>query len=148
MRTEDTPQGRANEAILALSYLAHPYRWPVIGWRSDVEQVTVEACQEFFDAYYAPNNMVISVVGDHDHATTLAHLERTFGTLPSSPEIPRNPTKEPEQRGERRAVVNFDHPGQGLRAFGVVNQIPPGRVLGHLRFGPDRDRDRDTPVVA
>ena len=37
MRTEDRPSGRAIEALLALTWTAHPYRWPVIGWRSDIE---------------------------------------------------------------------------------------------------------------
>jgi len=46
MRTEDQPNGRAMEALMALTFLAHPYRWPVIGWRSDIEKATLEACRE------------------------------------------------------------------------------------------------------
>ena len=108
MRTEDQPMGRAYEALLALTFQAHPYRWPVIGWRSDVERANVEVCRQFFDTYYSPNNMVIAIVGDFDTESTLAHLRRTFGTLPPAPEIPRNPTAEPAQDGERRALVHFD----------------------------------------
>ncbi|MGI9592063.1 MAG: M16 family metallopeptidase, partial [Myxococcota bacterium] len=55
MRTEDQPTGRAIEALMATTFTAHPYRWPVIGWRSDIEDATVEVCQDFFDAYYVPN---------------------------------------------------------------------------------------------
>jgi len=108
MRTEDQPMGRAYEALLALTFQAHPYRWPVIGWRSDVERANVEVCRQFFDTYYSPNNMVIAIVGDFDTESSLAHLRRTFGTLPPAPEIPRNPTAEPAQDGERRALVHFD----------------------------------------
>ena len=108
MRTEDQPVGRAYEAVLALLWQAHPYRWPVIGWRSDVEKATVEVCRRFFETYYAPNNIVIAIAGDFDTDETLAHLRRTFGRLPPSPEIPRNPTEEPPQRGERRATVHFE----------------------------------------
>ena len=108
MRTEDSPRGLAFEALLALSFRAHPYRRPVIGWRSDVEAVTVEACRRFYETYYSPNNLVVSVVGDFDTEAALAHLRRTFGALPPAPEIPRNPTLEPEQDGERRATVYFD----------------------------------------
>ena len=107
-RTEDQPVGRAYEAILALLWQAHPYRWPVIGWRSDVEKATVEVCQAFFDRFYAPNNLVIAIAGDFDTETTLAHLERTFGQMPNPGPIPRNPTEEPEQSGERRSTVHFD----------------------------------------
>ena len=108
LRIEDSPSGRSFESLLATAWMALPYRVPVIGWRSDVEQATVEACNEFFDAYYAPNNMVISIVGDFETEPTLAHIRRSFGTLAPADPIPRNPTAEPEQKGERRNVVEFD----------------------------------------
>jgi predicted Zn-dependent peptidase len=108
LRTEDQPDGRAFEALLALTFSAHPYRIPPIGWRSDVEAVTVEACREFFHTYYAPNNIVIAISGNFDAADALARIRRSFGPLEPVAEIPRSPTREPEQRGERRQVVHFD----------------------------------------
>jgi zinc protease len=107
MRTDDQPSGRAFETLLAIAFQAHPYRNPVIGWRSDIEATTVEVCREFFHAYYAPNNIVISITGAFDTAEALAHIRRHFGALEPAP-APRNPTQEPEQDGERRAVVYFD----------------------------------------
>jgi predicted Zn-dependent peptidase len=108
LRVDDQPDGRALEALLALSFTAHPYRWPVIGWQSDVEQATLEACRVFFAHYYAPNNIVIAIAGDFDSEEALAIVRRTFGRLEPAAEIPRNPTREPDQRGERRASIEFD----------------------------------------
>ena len=108
MRTEDRPQGRASETLFATTWQALPYRSPVIGWRSDVERADVEACQEFFDTYYSPNNIILSIVGDFDTEATLARIRRTFGSLPPAESIPRNPTVEPAQKGERRSRVEFD----------------------------------------
>jgi zinc protease len=108
LRNEDDPEGRAYEALRALTFRAHPYRTPTVGWRSDVEAATVEVCREFFHSYYAPNNLVIVVAGDFDAEDTLARIERAFSPLAPVPAIPRNPTHEPEQRGERREVVHFD----------------------------------------
>ncbi len=105
LRSEDRPAGRALEALFALAFQAHPYRWPVIGWRSDIESATVEACREFFRTYYAPNNIVISIAGDFEADLALDRVRRAFGGLPAAARIPRNPTREPEQRGERRARV-------------------------------------------
>lgn len=116
MRTEDQPMGRAYEVLLATVWQAHPYRWPVIGWRSDVEKATVEVARSFFDTYYAPNNLVIAIAGAFDAQAAIAQLHRTFGTLPPAPVIPRNPTDEPVQAGERRAVVYFDVRGPILAA--------------------------------
>ena len=108
LRTEDDPEGRAFEALMALAFTAHPYRTPVIGWRSDVEAATVEVCRRFFRSYYAPNNLWIAIVGDFDTEQALADLRRAFGGLEPAASIPRNPTREPEQRGERRQVVHVD----------------------------------------
>jgi zinc protease len=108
LRTEDQPTGRVFEALLNLTFMAHPYRVPVIGWRSDIEQVTVEVCRDFFHTYYAPNNIVLSISGAFDEEDALARVRRAFARLEPAAEIPRNPTREPPQRGERRATVYFD----------------------------------------
>ncbi|MFO0689027.1 MAG: pitrilysin family protein [Myxococcota bacterium] len=108
LRTEDSPDGLAFEALAALAWDAHPYRWPTIGWRSNVEQVPVEECRKFFDTYYAANNLSIVVVGDFDAEETLARIRRRFGKLEPAKSIPRNTTAVGRQRGERRAEVYFD----------------------------------------
>ncbi len=108
LRTEDSPDGLAFEALAALAWQAHPYRWPTIGWRSNVEQVTVEECRKFFDTYYASNNLSIVIVGDFDSATTLARIRRSFGKISPAPEIRRNTTAVEPQRGERRQEILFD----------------------------------------
>jgi len=115
-RTEDNPQGRLVEALLALSFVAHPYRRPTVGWMSDVEQVQVEQCLEFFDAYYTPGNIVLSIAGDFDEEATLALVRREFGSLPEAPPAPRNPTLEPPQQGERRAIAHASVRGPLLGA--------------------------------
>ncbi len=108
LRTEDSADGRAFEALAATVWQAHPYRWPVIGWRSDVESVTIEACQAFFDTYYAANNLTIVIVGDFDSESTLERIRRVFGKLHRSPSLPRNPTTVVEQKGERRTTVLYE----------------------------------------
>jgi zinc protease len=116
MRTEDQPQGRAFESLLSLTFVAHPYRVPTIGWRSDVEKVGVAPCRSFFHTYYAPNNIVLAIVGDFDEDVALARVRRDFGGMEPAREIPRNPTEEPVQHGERRETVYFDVHGPILAA--------------------------------
>ncbi|MDH3686641.1 MAG: insulinase family protein [Myxococcales bacterium] len=115
-RTEDNPQGRLVEALLALSFVAHPYRRPTVGWMSDVEQVQVEQCVEFFDEYYVPGNIVVSIAGDFDEEATLGLLRRHLGRLPAAPKPARNPTLEPPQQGERRAQAHASVRGPLLGA--------------------------------
>jgi len=108
MRTEDQPGGRAWEALYVLTFQALPYRWPVIGWRSDIENTTIEDCRDFFSTFYAPNNIVIAIVGDFDADAALEQVRESFGDLVPVAEIPRRRTREPRQRGVRRAQVHFD----------------------------------------
>ncbi len=128
MRTEDSPSGLAFEALLGTAFLAHPYRRPVIGWRSDVERVDVETCREFYRTYYAPNNLVVAVAGDFDTEPTLARIRRTFGRMEPATSIPRNPTLEPEQRGPRRARVEY--PVQGPLIMAAFHAPPTGHADG------------------
>jgi len=108
MRTEDSAEGRAFEALLALTFQAHPYRVPTIGWRSDVEKVGVEDCLDFFRTFYAANNLVVSIAGDFEADEAIALIERHMGSLDPAEAIPRNPTTEPEQDGERRSTIYFE----------------------------------------
>jgi predicted Zn-dependent peptidase len=110
-RTENSPDGRMFEALMALTFQAHPYRVPTIGWKSDLEKVTVAECRHFFDEYYAANNLVVSVAGDFETEALLALLRRHLGGLRRAEHIERNPTEEPEQLGERRGVVRFEVAG-------------------------------------
>ncbi len=107
MRTDNDPDGIAFETALALTYQAHPYRIPTVGWQSDLEKVTAADCQAFWDTYYAANNLVIAIAGDFETEPTLALVEKHFGGLRTAASIPRNPQEEPEQDGERRAIAHF-----------------------------------------
>jgi len=108
LRTEDQPGGRAREALYSLTFQALPYRWPVIGWRSDIENATVEDCRKFFATFYVPNNIAIVIVGDFDADAAIEQIRESFGDLVPAAEIPRYKTREPAQTGIRRAEVEFD----------------------------------------
>jgi predicted Zn-dependent peptidase len=107
LRTENSIFGLMEEQLEALVFLAHPYRWPVIGWMDDIQRITRADCEAFFRTYYAPTNAAIYVVGDHDPDRTLALLERYYGDVPAGPPPALVPPGEPPQRGERRAVVRY-----------------------------------------
>jgi predicted Zn-dependent peptidase len=107
LRTENSIFGLMEEQLEALVFLAHPYRWPVIGWMEDIERITRDECEAFFRTYYAPNNAAIYVVGDLDADETLATIEARYADIPAGPRPAPVPPGEPPQRGERRAVVRY-----------------------------------------
>lgn len=108
LRTENSPFGVFIEQLNAVSYIAHPYGWPVIGWRSDIQNIAKEQTLEYFKRYYAPNNAVISIVGDINPEEVINIVEKYFGNIPSQPAPPAVVTVEPEQLGERRVCIEYD----------------------------------------
>jgi zinc protease len=102
---ENSPARLLFRAVASTAFQAHPYRWPVIGWRSDVENVPRDAIYRYYRAHYGPNNATVVIVGDFDTRQALALVRKHFGTLPRIPASPAVYTTEPPQRGERRVVV-------------------------------------------
>ncbi|MGQ3685997.1 MAG: M16 family metallopeptidase [Candidatus Loosdrechtia sp.] len=108
LRTENSPFGLLMKHLRAVAFIAHPYRWPTIGWRSDIENITKEETDEYFRKYYAPNNTVIVMVGSFNPDDAIQLVERYFGDIPAQSSPPKVKTVEPEQRGERRVAIEFD----------------------------------------
>lgn len=106
-RTDNDLDGMMDEALGSLAFLAHPYRWPVVGWMSDLNRISREECERYFRTYYAPNNCVLVLVGDFDPDDAFARIERLYGAIPPGAPLPQVATGEPPQKGERRAMVNF-----------------------------------------
>jgi predicted Zn-dependent peptidase len=103
LRTESTPLGKYDEAFNAVFWEAHPYKWPTVGWPSDVAAITKAQADEYFGIHYAPNNLTGVVVGDFKVAEMKPLIERYFGRIPrgviAPPELV---TLEPKQVGEKR----------------------------------------------
>jgi zinc protease len=103
-RTENDQRGALWEALFSTVFWAHPYRNPVIGWRSDLENVSLEKVKQFYETYYAPNNAYLIVVGDVKAEKVFKIAEKYFGKYESK-EIPKFYTTEPKQRGPRRTEI-------------------------------------------
>lgn len=111
------PDGMLYETLLATAYKVHPYRDPIIGWDSDIANLTPDVLRDFFNRYYTPVNMVITLVGDFQSVDALQLVERYFGSLEPGVPVPPVVDQEPEQQGERRVNINFDAEQRLMIAF-------------------------------
>ncbi|MCL4817733.1 MAG: insulinase family protein [Vicinamibacteria bacterium] len=103
LRTESTPLGRYEEALNSVFWEAHPYKWPVVGWASDIPEYTLAQAKDYFATWYAPNNLTGVLVGDFQPAAAKALIERYFGRLARGTVAPPPVvTLEPKQLGEKR----------------------------------------------
>ena len=105
LRTENSPDGRMQEALWGLSYRAHPYRWPVIGYSEDLNRVTVEDLQAFFAEYYQPGNITLVITGDVNAAEVFAAVEEKYGNIPGKKRERAAIPREPEQKEPRTQVI-------------------------------------------
>ena len=86
---DNRPYGSWQEKLQAHLFPAeHPYHHPTIGSMADLDAASLDDVKAFFQTYYAPNNAVLSVVGDVDTAAVRASAERFFGAIPANPSIP------------------------------------------------------------
>lgn len=99
------PQYELDIDVTAAALRMHGYRWPTIGWQSDVETMSREALLRHYRKYYVPNNAVLVVAGDVDPEAALEAVRSHFGDIAAGEPIERDAVVEPEQNGERRVVL-------------------------------------------
>ena len=105
---DNRPYGSWNEKILQhLFPVDHPYYHPTIGSMEDLDAASLEDVKSFFATWYAPDNAVISVVGDCEHDQVRTWVDRYFGPIPANGTFPTLPDMSlpPVIGEERREVV-------------------------------------------
>lgn len=128
-RGENDPVEALDKEVTAAAFIAHPYHHSTIGWRSDIEKVSIHKLREFYDTFYWPNNATITVIGDFKSQTALQLIGKYFGAIPKSPHpIPLVYTEEPEQTGPRRVIVK--RPGE-VGVVQIAYKVPHARHADH-----------------
>jgi predicted Zn-dependent peptidase len=106
LRTESTPTGKFQEQFESIFWISSPYGWPVVGWPSDLEDITREEAKDYFAVNYAPNNISACLVGDFEPSAALDLARKYFGRLKRGPHEPEPVrTREIQQQAEVRMVA-------------------------------------------
>jgi len=102
---ENDPDDMLSEAFYAVAFSASPYKWPVVGWMSVLQNITRKELEAYHKRFYAPNNATAVVVGDIDFEKVKKMAKHYFEPIPA--QTPPEPViaTEPEQKGERRVVI-------------------------------------------
>lgn len=91
-RYDNQPYGNAlNDLYAALFPADHPYHHPTIGSMEDLDAASLQDVHDFYTRYYAPNNTVLTLVGDVTAERGFALAETYFGHLDRQVEPPRGP---------------------------------------------------------
>ncbi|MEU5400312.1 pitrilysin family protein [Streptomyces sp. NPDC005963] len=136
-RYDNVPYGTAFERLTALAYPeGHPYHHTPIGSMADLDAATLEDARAFFRTYYAPNNAVLSVVGDIDPEQTLAWIEKYFGSIAS------HDGKQPPRDGSLPENI-----GRQLREV-IEEEVPARALMAAYRLPHDGTRECDAVDIA
>src|ERR1700688_1059164 len=123
---DNQPYGRAELDVDNLSYDNFAYKHSTIGSMSDLNAATVQDVSDFFRTYYAPNNAVLTLVGDFNPDEALAKVTKYFGSIPAQDPPPKVDLAEEPHYGERREVVS--DPLARLPQILMAYHIPPGNT--------------------
>ncbi|HEY8186265.1 MAG TPA: pitrilysin family protein [Pyrinomonadaceae bacterium] len=93
---------RINELIFKNPANAHS----TIGSMEDLDAATIGDVQEFFRIYYAPNNAVLTIVGDFESEEATAQVRKYFESIPSQPQPPSVDVNETEDVAQTHEIYN------------------------------------------
>jgi zinc protease len=128
-RTDSNPGALFGEQRRAALFLNHPYGRPIIGWRSEIEELDMQDALDFYADHYAPNNAILVVAGDVTADEVRALATEHYGPIPANPEIAeRQRPAEPPHLAERRLM--FDDP-QISQPYLVRSYLAPERDPGN-----------------
>lgn len=77
---KDEPGYVANRLVFNTLYEEHTYKTPVIGYEEKVREITLEKLKDFYNIYYTPSNMIISIVGPGKHFRNYKVVKNNFPT--------------------------------------------------------------------
>ncbi len=162
---DNRPYGTFYEKLMAAVFPeVHPYHHTPIGSMEDLDAANVDDVVSFFRTWYAPDNAVLSIVGDIDEGPALRAVERFFGPIPAAGGFPTPPPSDasPLIGKEVREVVpdmvplERVHLGYRIPAFGtpefdaleVLSQILAGGKGSRLHRHLVRERRIAQDVAA
>ena len=102
---DNQPYGKTYERIGEQAYDNPAYHHSVIGSMDDLNAASVDDVATFFKTYYAPNNAVLTIVGDVDTKKTMELVQKYFGPISRQPQPKRPDLAEKPHTGERRSTI-------------------------------------------
>ena len=67
----------------------HPYNWQVIGSLEDLQNATLQDVKDFYNRWYTPNNVTLTIAGDFDTGQAKEWVEKYFSEIKRGEDIPK-----------------------------------------------------------
>lgn len=109
MRVDSNPAAMLMENTDATLFYNHPYRVPVIGWRQEMEKLSLKDAIDFYQQYYTPNNATLVIAGDVTPERVRDLVMKTWARVPKRADVlPRERPQEPVKHAARVVTLHDD----------------------------------------
>lgn len=89
-RVDNAPYGHNFYVIHKNLYpKGHPYSWEVIGSLDDLQNATLQDVKEFYNRWYVPNNVTLTIAGDFDIDQAKKWVDKYFSEIERGEDIPK-----------------------------------------------------------
>lgn len=125
-RTLDNRDRLSSYTLSDLLYPNHPYgQQTTIGDAEHLKNPSLRYIQDYFDTWYVPNNMAISISGDIDPDETIEVIAEAFSAWEAAPLPEVGPWDEEPISSVRRETVHYPGEEEVQIAFRTVPQNHP-----------------------
>jgi len=107
-RQQDNPDSKLGNALFAAAYSTHPYRRPVIGFVSALNEMNRDSIVAHYKDWYVPNNMALVISGDFSAQDILPFIKESFASFKKKGLPPRPRPTEPAQKEKREVILQED----------------------------------------
>ncbi len=146
LRMDNQAYGKTGEILEDLVYDNFAYKHSTMGSMSDLNAATLADVAQFFKTYYAPNNAVLTLVGDFKTPEAIEKIRKYFDDIPQQPAAPSVDMTEARQTAERRLVAEDSF--ARLARLDIAYKTAPGNtadwyaldMLGDILFSGSSSR--------
>jgi len=129
LRTDNSPVGKMVESFLATAFTQHPYQRPVIGYETDLINLTRQDVSDFFETYYGGSNITIAIVGDVNPQQVKQMAESYFGRFPLTVKPAKLNVVEPKQQETKEIIVEYPSQPWYFEGYHIPDSNHPDYVV-------------------
>lgn len=124
---EDEPQSRLMRLLNESAYLRHTYKYPPIGYETKFKSLTRDDVVKYYNRMYAPNRIVIAVVGGVVPNEAISKVENEFKDFRPSDYrsiglSPAEPAQIDRREANKEDEINLAYLAVGFHSTGVLNE--------------------------
>ncbi len=108
-RVDNRPYGHTFYVIDRNLYpTGHPYNWQVIGSLEDLQNATLQDVKDFYNTWYVPNNVILTISGDFDKDQAKEWVHKYFDEIKRGDEI-KELEKQPVNLQQTKKLYHEDN---------------------------------------